>query len=36
VDGIDGIFIGPSDLSIALSNGAGLDPDGTAAGRNRP
>ncbi len=30
VDGIDGIFIGPSDLSIALSNGAGLDPDGAA------
>lgn len=30
MDGIDGIFIGPSDLSIALSNGAGLDPDGTA------
>lgn len=28
VDGIDGIFIGPSDLSIALSGGAGLDPDG--------
>ncbi len=26
VDGIDGIFIGPSDLSIALSHGAGLDP----------
>jgi 4-hydroxy-2-oxoheptanedioate aldolase len=27
VDGIDGIFIGPSDLSIALSNGARLAPD---------
>ncbi|QFY62650.1 hydroxyacid aldolase (plasmid) [Rhizobium grahamii] len=27
VDGIDGIFIGPSDLSIALSNGAKLAPD---------
>jgi 4-hydroxy-2-oxoheptanedioate aldolase len=27
VDGIDGIFIGPSDLSIALSNGAQLAPD---------
>jgi 4-hydroxy-2-oxoheptanedioate aldolase len=25
--GIDGIFIGPSDLSIALSGGAGNDPD---------
>lgn len=28
VPGIDGIFIGPSDLSIGLSNGAALDPDG--------
>ena len=27
VAGIDGIFIGPSDLSIALSNGAKLAPD---------
>ena len=27
VEGIDGIFIGPSDLSIALSNGASLSPD---------
>lgn len=26
VDGIDAIFIGPSDLSIGLSNGATLDP----------
>jgi 4-hydroxy-2-oxoheptanedioate aldolase len=26
VDGIDAIFIGPSDLSIALSGGASLDP----------
>lgn len=25
-EGIDGIFLGPSDLSIALSNGAALDP----------
>lgn len=25
-DGIDGLFLGPSDLSIALSNGATLDP----------
>lgn len=24
--GIDGVFLGPSDLSIALSNGQGLDP----------
>jgi 4-hydroxy-2-oxoheptanedioate aldolase len=30
VDGIDGVFIGPSDLSITLSNGAGLDPHGKA------
>jgi 4-hydroxy-2-oxoheptanedioate aldolase len=28
VPGIDGIFIGPSDLSIALSGGKGLDPAG--------
>lgn len=28
VDGIDAIFIGPSDLSIGLSNGAALAPDG--------
>ncbi|MEH3148012.1 MAG: aldolase/citrate lyase family protein [Methylobacterium frigidaeris] len=28
VEGIDGIFIGPSDLSIALSGGS-LDPEGT-------
>jgi len=28
VPGIDGIFIGPSDLSIALSGGRGLDPTG--------
>lgn len=27
VDGIDGIFVGPSDLSIALSNGDRLAPD---------
>lgn len=27
VDGIDGIFVGPSDLSIALSDGAKLAPD---------
>ena len=28
VDGIDGVFIGPADLSIALSNGAKWDPRG--------
>jgi 4-hydroxy-2-oxoheptanedioate aldolase len=28
VDGIDAVFIGPSDLSIGLSNGAALDPTG--------
>ncbi|GJD49191.1 4-hydroxy-2-oxo-heptane-1,7-dioate aldolase [Methylobacterium crusticola] len=33
VDGIDGIFLGPSDLSIALSGGAGLDPEGDAVRR---
>lgn len=27
VDGIDGIFVGPSDLSISWSDGAGVDPD---------
>ena len=26
--GIDGVFVGPSDLSIALSGGARLDPHG--------
>lgn len=26
VDGVDGIFVGPSDLSLALSGGAKLDP----------
>jgi 4-hydroxy-2-oxoheptanedioate aldolase len=30
VDGIDGIFVGPSDLSIALSNGARLAPESAA------
>lgn len=30
VEGLDGIFIGPADLSIALSNGAGVDPGGAA------
>jgi 4-hydroxy-2-oxoheptanedioate aldolase len=28
VPGIDGVLVGPSDLSIALSNGARIDPDG--------
>ena len=27
VDGIDGVFVGPSDFSIALSNGARIDPN---------
>lgn len=30
VPGIDGILVGPADLSIALSNGAALDPTGSA------
>ena len=28
--GIDGLFVGPSDLSIALTEGAGLDPHSPA------
>jgi 4-hydroxy-2-oxoheptanedioate aldolase len=28
IDGIDGVFVGPSDLSIALNNGAAVDPLG--------
>jgi 4-hydroxy-2-oxoheptanedioate aldolase len=28
--GIDGVFVGPSDLSIALSDGSSLDPNGKA------
>jgi 4-hydroxy-2-oxoheptanedioate aldolase len=28
VPGLDGVFVGPSDLSLALSNGAKLDPNG--------
>jgi 4-hydroxy-2-oxoheptanedioate aldolase len=28
ISGIDGVFVGPSDLSIALSNGARLEPHG--------
>lgn len=31
VAGIDGVFVGPSDLSIALSNGASLDAFGDAS-----
>ncbi len=27
VDGIDGVFVGPSDFSLALSNGAKIDPN---------
>ena len=30
VPGLDGLFVGPSDLSIALSNGAGIDKTGAA------
>src|ERR1700678_2586101 len=30
VDGVDGVFVGPSDLSIALSGGATLEPRGEA------
>ena len=30
VDGIDGVFVGPSDLSIALSRGRGVEPRGEA------
>lgn len=30
VDGLDGVFIGPADLSIALSGGAGVDPASSA------
>ena len=33
VEGIDGIFIGPSDLSIGLSRGASLDPAGAEVDR---
>ena len=32
VEGIDGVLVGPSDLSIALSNGAGIDPHGSHVG----
>ncbi|NJR13521.1 MAG: hypothetical protein HC779_03835 [Phyllobacteriaceae bacterium] len=30
VDGIDGVFVGPADLSIALNGGAGVEPLGDA------
>jgi 4-hydroxy-2-oxoheptanedioate aldolase len=30
VEGIDGVFVGPSDLSIALSEGRGVEPRGKA------
>jgi 4-hydroxy-2-oxoheptanedioate aldolase len=30
VEGIDGVLVGPSDLSIALSDGAGIEPRGAA------
>ncbi len=33
VPGIDGVFVGPSDLSIALSGGRGLDPHAPAVDR---
>lgn len=32
VEGLDGVFVGPSDLSIALSHGASLDPNGQRTG----
>jgi 4-hydroxy-2-oxoheptanedioate aldolase len=30
VDGLDGVYVGPSDLSIALTNGASVEPRGDA------
>ena len=32
VDCLDGVFVGPSDLSLALSKGASLDPNGAHTG----
>ena len=32
VDSLDGVFVGPSDLSLALSKGASLDPNGAHTG----
>jgi 4-hydroxy-2-oxoheptanedioate aldolase len=33
VDGLDGVYVGPSDLSIALTNGASVEPRGDAVMR---
>jgi 4-hydroxy-2-oxoheptanedioate aldolase len=33
VDGLDGVYVGPSDLSIALANGASIEPRGDAVMR---
>jgi len=33
VDSLDGVFVGPSDLSLALSKGAALDPNGEETAR---
>ncbi|MTI45168.1 4-hydroxy-2-oxoheptanedioate aldolase [Roseibium hamelinense] len=33
VDGIDGVFVGPSDLSLTLSNGAALEPNSPATAK---
>jgi len=30
VEGLDGVYVGPSDLSIALANGASVEPRGDA------
>ncbi|GAB4527308.1 MAG: HpcH/HpaI aldolase/citrate lyase family protein [Roseibium sp.] len=30
---LDGVFVGPSDLSLSLSNGAGVDPNGSATAK---
>jgi 4-hydroxy-2-oxoheptanedioate aldolase len=30
VDGLDGVYVGPSDLSIALANGTSVEPRGAA------
>ena len=36
VPGIDGVFVGPADLSIALSNGGKVDPQGAEVGEALP
>jgi 4-hydroxy-2-oxoheptanedioate aldolase len=36
VAGVDGVFVGPSDLSIALSSGRSVDPRGEALMREMP